>query len=130
MERRADLLAVSLHSFERFTVMQTSPTQVRFPSIAAALVLVAVLLFPWPTAVSASSIASASSLPTDAWAIVANGYSGLLTISAVSSSGSVQGSAFGKPLKGWWDGFSQRITFELGAAPSSAVQFYTGYLTV
>ncbi len=110
--------------------MHTSAPRSWISSLVAALLLVCLLLLPWPAAASAAPITTAPSLPIGAWEIIANGYSGTLNIIAISSAGSVQGSAFGKPLKGWWDGVAQRLTFELGAAPTPAVQFYTGYLTV
>jgi hypothetical protein len=71
---------------------------------------------------------TAASLPVGDWSdFYANGNPGTLHITSIDAHGNLTGSAFGKPMQGFWDGFAGKITFEVGKA-SADLQVYTGFL--
>jgi hypothetical protein len=69
---------------------------------------------------------AAEALPIGSWDILANGSKGVLHVASVDEQGKFVGSVFGKPIKGFWDGFSRRVTFTTTDA-SSELQVYTGH---
>ncbi len=95
----------------------------RLLQVVLALSCVAALSIAPATA----SAATAPSLPTGAWAMTANGSSGALAITSIDASGNLSGTALGIPIKGFWDGFARRITFETNKA-SIDLRVYTAYL--
>ena len=65
------------------------------------------------------------------WKINANGSEGELYITAIDAQGNLSGTVFGNnKILGFWDDFSQRITFMRIAPPLNllTIQIFTGYL--
>ena len=65
------------------------------------------------------------------WKINANGSEGELDITAIDAEGNLSGTIFGSnQILGFWDDFSQRITFMRIVPPLNllTIQIFTGYL--
>jgi hypothetical protein len=70
-------------------------------------------------------------LRTGKWKINANGSEGELYIKAIDTEGNLSGTVFGNDqILGFWDDFSQRITFMRIVPPLNllTIQIFTGYL--
>jgi hypothetical protein len=65
-------------------------------------------------------------LPTGDWSVLANGFSGTLSITSVSG-GNLSGTIFGNPITGFWNSTSREITFVRDLGSPDANQIYTGY---
>jgi len=83
------------------------------------------------TTLGVGGVASAQSLPpVRAWNINANGSQGSLIIRLDPQTNNLTGTVLGDAIRGFWDDFSNKITFirmNNGASPETA-QVYTGYM--